>query len=85
MSTRALQRALTDAGTTFRAEVRGYQLARAKHLLRANAQSVSWIAAEVGFSSLQHFSAAFRRATGETPGSFRTRHAGRASGEALDA
>lgn len=74
LSRRTLQRALRDAGTTFRLESRSAWLRRAQSLLRDGDRNLSWVAAELGFSSVQHFSTAFRRALGETPSTWRARH-----------
>jgi AraC-like DNA-binding protein len=79
LSRRTFQRAMRDAGTTFRAEVHATKLARAQTLLREGDRSVSWIAAELGFSSAQHFATAFGRAVGETPSAFRARNERRRS------
>jgi AraC-like DNA-binding protein len=74
VSKRTFQRALREAGTTFRSEVHTAKLARAQTLLRESDRNVTWIAAELGFSSVQHFATAFRRAVGETPTAWRARH-----------
>jgi AraC-like DNA-binding protein len=72
-STRSLQRALRDAGTSYRAELESFRLRRAQELLRSE-RSVTWIAAELGFSSAQHLATAYRRAMGETPTAWRARN-----------
>jgi AraC-like DNA-binding protein len=74
LSTRALQRALRQAGTAYRIELKSFQIRRAQELLRKNEQSLAAIAGEVGFSSAQHFSTAFRRAIGDTPSAWRARY-----------
>jgi hypothetical protein len=66
--------ALHEAKTTYRAELSAFQLDRAQSMLRTMSSSLTSIAIDVGFSSLQHFATAFRRATGETPSAFRARH-----------
>ncbi len=76
LSTRTLQRALREAGTSYRAELRAYRLRRAQDLLKGE-RSIGWIASEVGFSGVPHFSTAYKRATGETPTEWRTRHSSR--------
>ena len=73
LSPRSLQRALREAGTTYRAELDAFRVRRAQELLRGD-RNVTWIAAEVGFSSAQHFATAYRRAMGETPSEWRMRH-----------
>jgi AraC-like DNA-binding protein len=69
-STRTLQRKLSEQGTTFQSELNRAQIARAQELLRGEA-TLTAIAMEVGCPSLQHFSALFRRMTGETPSAWR--------------
>ncbi len=44
----------------------------AKALLRQNGVSITAIAADLGFSSSQHFATTFRRLTGLTPSAYRT-------------
>ena len=44
---------------------------RAKTLLRHGGESIASIAAAAGFADQSHFTAAFRRETGVTPGQFR--------------
>jgi AraC-like DNA-binding protein len=73
-STRSLQRALREAGTTYRVELEAFRVRRAQELLRRDERPLTWIAAEVGFSSAQHFATAYRRAVGETPSEWRMRH-----------
>jgi len=84
MSTRSLQRALREAGTTYRAELDAFRIRRATELLERDERTLSWIASEVGFSSAQHFATAFRRAVGETPSAWRTRQATRTPASAAD-
>ena len=72
-SIRSLQRALRQAGTTYRMELHAFQIRRAQQLLGRDDRNLAWIAAEVGFSSAQHFATAYRRATGETPTAWRAR------------
>lgn len=73
LSTRAMQRALKESGTSYREEIRSMRLHRSMQLLRDPSKQVTWIAVELGFSSLQHFVTMFRRATGETPTEWRVR------------
>ncbi|SDL74774.1 AraC family transcriptional regulator [Nonomuraea jiangxiensis] len=47
------------------------RIRRARTLLAETDRSVTWIAAELGFSSPQHFATAFRSHTGATPREFR--------------
>ena len=78
LSTRSLQRALRQAGTTYRMELTAFRIRRAQELLRCGDESLSGIAANVGFSSAQHFATAYRRAIGMTPSAWRARHRERA-------
>ncbi|WP_433443254.1 helix-turn-helix domain-containing protein [Nonomuraea sp. CA-141351] len=47
------------------------RIRRARTLLAETRQSITWIAAELGFSSPQHFATAFRFHTGMTPREYR--------------
>lgn len=47
------------------------RIARARHLLQENRLSLSETALDLGFASQAHFTEAFRRAVGVTPGRFR--------------
>ena len=71
VSERTLQRRLQDAGTTFLSEVAAARLEEAKRRMAETEVSITAIALEVGFPSLQHFSAVFRRATGQSPSAWR--------------
>jgi AraC-like DNA-binding protein len=74
LSTRSLQRALRQAGTTYRMELKSFRIRRAQELLRDGERNLSAIALEVGFSSAQHFATAYRRAIGVTPSAWRARN-----------
>lgn len=76
MSTRQLQRRLLDAGTSFQREDRAARIRAAKTLLLETNYDIKRVALEVGFASLQHFAAFFRKATLETPTQWRARHRG---------
>lgn len=71
MSERTLQRRLSEADTTFQAELLRAKLTKAKALMLANTHSMTAIALELGFASLQHFSARFAAVNGESPSSWR--------------
>ena len=73
LSRRTCQRALRDAGTSFRGELASARIRKAKDFLAEGDRNLTWVAAELGFSSVQHFATAFRRATGETPSAWRAR------------
>jgi AraC-like DNA-binding protein len=72
-SPRSLQRRLQDAGTTFQRELDGARVRVAQRRLEGSAASLTEIALDVGCSSPQHFSALFRRVTGEAPSAWRSR------------
>lgn len=74
LSERTLQRRLQDSGTTFQKEVVASRISRAQRRMLDTDEPLTAIAIDVGFSSLQHFSSAFREATGEPPSSWRARH-----------
>ncbi len=52
--------------------LRRARLERAKQLLTDGDATITTVANQVGFSSVSHFIAAFRRHTGITPGQYRT-------------
>jgi AraC-like DNA-binding protein len=71
VSERTLQRKLTDAKATFTEELAEARLKAAKRMLSDTDAKLTAIAVEVGFSSLQHFSALFRRKLSMSPSQFR--------------
>ena len=73
VSTRTLQRQLEEAGTSFRDLGSALRQERAERLLAATDQKITAIAKELGFESLQSFTASFREASGETPADYRAR------------
>jgi AraC-like DNA-binding protein len=73
LSPRSLQRHLQGAGTQFRAEIDRARVRAAEGLLLDGDDKLETIARLVGCASLSHFSALFRRTTGETPSDFRAR------------
>jgi AraC-like DNA-binding protein len=73
ISSRSLQRLLGAVGTSFRRQVEHARVRAAEALLLDGQTKLEAIAREVGYSTLSHFSVAFRRATGETPSDFRRR------------
>jgi AraC-like DNA-binding protein len=70
MSQRTLQRRLSAARTTFHAELSKAKLAMAKTLLALGGRSITTIALELGFASVQHFSARFSAVYGQSPRSW---------------
>lgn len=79
VSTRSLQRRLREMGTSFRAEVDAARIRAARALLADTDRKITAIALDVGCATLQHFSALFRRLTGETPSGWRARQRSGAS------
>lgn len=71
-SPRTLQRELRAAGTSFHAEVVAARIGRAKELLAGTDEKIAVVARRVGCRSEQHFIHVFRRATGATPGRWRS-------------
>lgn len=74
ISPRTLQRRLRDEGTSFQEELDTVRLDAAKDLMLQSDDKLTSIAFAVGCSSLQQFSALFRRLTGEAPTTWRERH-----------
>lgn len=72
-SERTLQRKLSEVGTTFLDELSAARLRVAQRLLLDTDAPLTRIAFDVGCSSLQHFSAFFRKQTGESPSAWRAR------------
>jgi AraC-like DNA-binding protein len=73
VSVRSLQRALASAGSSYSDLRRQVQLEQARLRLESSDDPVTIIALDVGFSTSQHFSAAFRKTYGCTPSSHRAR------------
>lgn len=71
LSERTLQRRLQQEGTTFANELAAARLAFARRRMLETDEPLAAIALEAGYSSQQHFSNAFRAATGETPSAWR--------------
>jgi AraC-like DNA-binding protein len=76
VSERTLQRRLLEESTSFQRERAAAQVRVAQRLLRAREATLARVAVEVGCPSVQHFSALFRRVTGETPAAWRKSVAG---------
>lgn len=73
LSTRTLQRLLHGAKSTFSNELDAVRLRAADERLRSTKTKIAAIAAELGFSSGEHFSEWFKRHRGERPSTFRDR------------
>jgi AraC-like DNA-binding protein len=70
-STRSLQRALQQEGTSFKELVEAGQRSQAMRYIRETDHPLSAIALAVGFSDQSNFNRAFRRWTGLSPGAWR--------------
>jgi len=77
-SDRSLQRKLADAGVTFQSEQADARVHAAQRRLADSDAPVTTIALDVGCASPQHFSALFRRRTGQSPSAWRARERQRA-------
>lgn len=73
LSERTLQRRLRAARTSFRRELSEARLREAERRMLDSDEPLTSIALEVGFSSLQHFAALFRKRTGLAPSIWRGR------------
>lgn len=81
MSVRSLQRALSEAGTSFTTELQAARVRVACDLLRETDDKVDAIARVVGATSASQLSVLFRRQLGITPARYRMRHARRPVGQ----
>ncbi|MBK6520337.1 MAG: helix-turn-helix transcriptional regulator [Polyangiaceae bacterium] len=79
LSERTLQRRLTEAGTSFRAELTSARLKAAARRLTDTQDPITAIALDAGFSSLQHFSTKFSEVFGASPTLWRERARGAAA------
>ncbi|TNJ42078.1 AraC family transcriptional regulator [Phaeobacter sp. B1627] len=73
VSQRTLSRKLASEGTSFFSILEGLRKSLALRYLRQNEKSLSEISYLLGYSSLSSFNDAFRRWTGQSPGSYRSR------------
>ncbi|WP_433936212.1 AraC family transcriptional regulator ligand-binding domain-containing protein [Sorangium cellulosum] len=71
MSTRSLQRALKDLGTSFTAQLDEVRRSKALDLVRRRDLALQEIAFLLGYGEPRHFYRSFRRWTGTTPGEYR--------------
>lgn len=76
---RSLQRHLRDAGTTFQRELDTARVRVAQRLLETSRASLTEIALDIGCASPQHFSALFRRVSGQTPSAWRAQRESRST------
>jgi len=74
LSQRTLQRRLGELGTSYQKESLAHRMRTARAALATSDTPITAIALEAGFSTPQHFAAAFRKDCGETPTAFRARH-----------
>jgi AraC-like DNA-binding protein len=84
LSTRSLQRALADWGTTFSEERDRARVLRAQELLRDPGTKLDAIAAAVGCGDRRSLNRLFRRVTGESPAEFRRRRGLGGTGDRAD-
>lgn len=70
-SARSLQRSLTQAGTTFRAETSRLRMERAREMLEQSELKIESIARAVGLRSASSFASTFRAVTGTTSSEYR--------------
>jgi AraC-like DNA-binding protein len=73
MSVRTLERRLHDADVRFKRELLEARVRVAQRRMRDTAVKLTALALDLGFSSPQHFSNAFREVTGESPTAWRRR------------
>jgi AraC-like DNA-binding protein len=73
LSTRSLQRRLTEHKTSFQRELEATRVRVAKHLLLDSEVSIAEVAEQVGLTSPQHLSALFRKVCRESPSEWRAR------------
>ncbi|MGH7803734.1 MAG: helix-turn-helix transcriptional regulator, partial [Candidatus Binatia bacterium] len=71
LTVRQLRFALTREGTSYQRLVRECRVAYFRELARNPAMSVAEIGDRLGYSDAAHFSAAFKRWTGQSPSDFR--------------
>ncbi len=77
LAPRTLQRRLASEGASYAQIVRETMVERAKVLLATSDDKLELIARRVGCPSPSHFTASFRRVTGETPSAWRARNVSR--------
>ncbi|HEX8790129.1 MAG TPA: AraC family transcriptional regulator [Polyangiaceae bacterium] len=77
LSTRSLQRRLSEQGTTFRHELDQARVRLAQKLLEDSDATVTEVALQVGLTSPQHLSTLFHRCGHENPSAWRARVRGR--------
>lgn len=73
VSTRTLQRACSNAGSSFRNEVAAARLAFATSLLVSTSEKIETIARRAGYASAVSFTRRFQREHGVTPSEYRRR------------
>jgi AraC-like DNA-binding protein len=71
LGSRTLQRRLNEAGTPYRDLLRSVRESCARELLASPDTTLVEVGAQLGFSDASAFHKAFRRWTGQTPGSYR--------------
>jgi len=71
MSSRSLQRRLREQGTSFRLELEAARIEEAKRRMLSSNVTLTTIALDVGFASVQGFGRCFQRSTGLCPRAWR--------------
>jgi len=71
-SSRSLQRHLRELGTSFRLELAEARVREAKRRMQSPRLTLTTIALDLGFASIQGFGRSFRRSTGVCPGAWRS-------------
>lgn len=79
LSARTLQRRLAECGTAYLDESMAARVRLAQRLLLDSDAPVTAVAIDAGFATPQHFSVAFKQATGESPSAWRAARKGRVS------
>ena len=74
LSTRTLQRRLSERGLSYTALLTALRQSRSKYLLLNSELSVDQVAAQLGYDRANAFCAAFRRWWGESPARYRRTH-----------
>lgn len=77
VSERSLQRRLAEHRTSFQKELTAARIRAAEQRLATSDASLTEIAFEIGCASLPHFSLLFRKATGQSPRTWRAMHRSR--------
>jgi AraC-like DNA-binding protein len=75
ISLRTMHRRLAEAGSSYRAIIDDFRCSLAIEFLENSRMKIDYIAERIGFADATSFRKSFRKWTGRSPGSFRSRHA----------